>query len=206
MERRWLAEDPDLEPWRRLRGLGGLDRKRLAVVREVYAWREALASRLNRPARFLLRDDLVVEVAKRMPKSERDLAVLRGLPKRDHADLLAAVAKGVATDPDTHPIAVERDNDPPQVALVTNLLQAVLGAFCAKEKLTPALVATTSDLKQLVRAKVIDQPIPEDSNLNRGWRSEFVLPVLLEVLEGRRGVRVGDLRTATPFVIETAED
>src|SRR5207237_5180955 len=40
MERRWLADDPDLEPWRKLRGLGGLDCRRLAIVREGFAWRE----------------------------------------------------------------------------------------------------------------------------------------------------------------------
>ena len=183
MERRWLAEDPELEPWRRLRGLGNLDRKRLAVVKEVFAWREALASKLNRPSRYLLRDDLVIEVAKRMPKSDPRLAVLRGLPHRDHADLLAAVSRGLAIDPEDHPTAVERDNDPPQVGLVTSLLQAVLGALWAKEKLTPSLVATTADVKQLVRSRVAELPLPEDSNLVRGWRGQH-LPVLKEVLEG----------------------
>jgi ribonuclease D len=202
LERRWLADDPDLEPWRKLRGLGSLDGKRLAVVREVYAWREGLAARLNRPARFLLRDDLIVEVAKRMPKSERDLSVLRGLPKRDFADLLAAVARALASDPHAYPVAYERENDPPQVGLVTSLLQAVLGAFCSQEKLTQSLVATTADLKQLVRARISGQEAPEDSNLTRGWRAKHVLPVLLEVLDGRRAVKIGDLNSTTPFQIE----
>src|SRR5437763_3602704 len=46
--RRALAEDPAIERWRQLRGFGSLDRKRLAVVRELFAWREGVAERQNR--------------------------------------------------------------------------------------------------------------------------------------------------------------
>src|SRR5262245_11708385 len=42
------------EKWRRLRGLGQLGRRQLAVVRALYAWREETAERLNRPPRTLV--------------------------------------------------------------------------------------------------------------------------------------------------------
>ncbi|HEX4591445.1 MAG TPA: HRDC domain-containing protein, partial [Gemmataceae bacterium] len=69
--RRALAEDPEIERWRKLRGLGSLDRRRLAVVRELYAGREGIAERQNRPARTVVRDDLVVEIARRLPQREK---------------------------------------------------------------------------------------------------------------------------------------
>ena len=34
MQSRWLDDDPEREPWRKLRGLGGLNRRELAIVRE----------------------------------------------------------------------------------------------------------------------------------------------------------------------------
>src|SRR5947199_1969474 len=71
-------EDPVAEKWRKLRGLGSLDRRRLAVVRALYAWREAEAARTNRPTRAIIRDDLIVEIARRNPTRERDLQVVRG--------------------------------------------------------------------------------------------------------------------------------
>ena len=37
------AGGPSGERWRKLRGLGSLDRRKLAVVRELYAWREETA-------------------------------------------------------------------------------------------------------------------------------------------------------------------
>lgn len=201
--KRSLADAPDLEPWRKLRGLGSLDRRKLAVAREVFAWRDARAAKLNRPARFMLRDDLIIEVAKRLPKHERDLTVMRGVPKNAVQDLLAAVSRGLAVPAEALPAAVERDNDPAQVALVASFMLAVLGAYCAEQRLTPSLVATTSDIKAIVRARLTEQTPPADSVLTQGWRKHHVLPVLLEVLEGKRGVRVGDLRQPSPFVLES---
>src|SRR5262249_34900150 len=63
--RRSLMDGGEVERWRRLKGVANLDARRLAVVREVYRWREEAAAKRNRPARTVLRDDLVVEVAKR---------------------------------------------------------------------------------------------------------------------------------------------
>ena len=63
--KRAVADDPAVEKWRRLKGLGGLGRRELAVAREVFVWREEFAARLNRPPRVLLRDDLIVELARR---------------------------------------------------------------------------------------------------------------------------------------------
>jgi len=53
-----------------LRGLGALDRKRLAIVRALYLWREDMAARTNRPTRAIIRDDLILEIARRNPHRE----------------------------------------------------------------------------------------------------------------------------------------
>lgn len=200
LTRRALSEDPEIERWRKLRGLGSLDRKKLAIVRELYAWRESVAERQNRPSRTVLRDDLIVEVAKRAPRNERDLAVLRGLPNREHAAILEAVRRGRETPADALPAATERDNDPPQVGMVTSFLMSLLGDLCARWKITPGMVATNYDVKALVRAHFQQSDeVADDSALTRGWRSRHVLPVVRDILEGRQGVRVGDVRRTTPF-------
>jgi ribonuclease D len=199
--RRALAEDPAIERWRKLRGLGSLDRRRLSVVRELFAWRESLAERQNRPARTILRDDLVVEIARRMPQNERDLTVLRGLPRFDFTGILEAVRRGRELPADEWPSLPERDNDPPQVGLVASFLMAVLGDFCTRNSLTPGLAATTTDVKLLVRSRFQQSELPAESALTHGWRSRAVLPDLLAVLDGRRSVRIAEVRAASPFEV-----
>ena len=50
LKHRAVVENPAVEKWRKLRGVGSLDRKRLAIVREIYAWREEKAVYALRPA------------------------------------------------------------------------------------------------------------------------------------------------------------
>lgn len=194
--------DPAMEKWRKLRGLGQLDRRRLGVVRELYEWREETAARTNRPARTILRDDLIVEVARRNPTRPRDLQVVRGLPHRDVQAILDVVARARALPGDELPAVIEREIDPPQLGLVTNILQAVLGDLCVRRRLASNLVANTQDVRLLVRAHYQGAPPPEESLLAQGWRREHILPELLEVLEGRRSVRVADVTAEAPLALE----
>jgi ribonuclease D len=195
-------EEVPAEKWRKLRGLGSLDRRRLAVVRAIYNWREETAARMNRPARTIVRDDLIVEIARRNPARERDLQPIRGLPRRDLPAILAAVERARSLPPEQWPRAAEREQDPPQVGLVANVLQAVLGDLCVRRELAPGLVATSSDVKLLVRARMQGAAPPAESLLTQGWRAVHVLPALLAVLEGRRSLRIANVRAESPFVVE----
>ena len=76
---------------------------------------------------------------------------------------------------------------------------ALLADLCSRWKITPGMVATNYDVKSLVRARWQGSDPPEDSALTRGWRSQHVLPALLDVLEGRQSVRVGDIHKPAPF-------
>jgi ribonuclease D len=194
------------EKWRKLRGLGSLDRRRLAVVRALYRWREETAARTNRPTRGIIRDDLIVEIARRNPTHERDLQTLRGLPKRDLTDIVATVKQARELPPEEWPAAAERDQDPPQVALTASVLTAVLGDVCARLRLAPNLTASNADVKRLVRARFAGEPLPADTPLTQGWRAAAILPELLAVLDGRRTLRVADLTAAAPFAYAEADE
>jgi ribonuclease D len=198
-------EDPVGERWRKLRGLGSLDRRKLAVVRALFAWREGVAARTNRPARTILRDDLIIEIARRNPARERDLHVVRGLARRDLESIIRVVTEARALPPEECPDPVDREQDPPQVQLVGSVLSAVLGDLCARWRLAPNLVASNTDIKLLVRARLAGQPLPEDSLLTHGWRSANVLPELLAILDGRRALRIADVRAESPFAYEGAD-
>lgn len=187
-----------VEKWRKLRGLGALDRRRLAVVRELYAWREEMAARTNRPPRVIVRDDLLVEIARRNPARPRDLQVVRGLPKRDLDAIVEIVERARNLPVEDYPTVAEREQDLPQVAMVVGILMAALGDFCARERLAQGLVASTQDVKGLVRARLQTEE-PERSPLTGGWRAAHVLPHLRAVLEGRRALRIRDAGADAPL-------
>jgi ribonuclease D len=198
----WSPENPAAEErWRKLRGLGSLDRRKLAVVRALFTWREEEAARNNRPTRSIARDDLLIEIARRNPTKSRDLQVVRGLPKRDLETIVRVVEEAHALPLEQCPAALDREQDPPQVGLVSSVLLAVLADLCGRQRLAANLVATSSDIKELVRAELNGEP-PPDSQLTRGWRQQHVLPHLRAFLEGKRSVHVACLKSEAPFGYE----
>jgi ribonuclease D len=150
----------------------------------------------------LVRDDLLVELARRNPKSAAEVQVVRGMAKRFVTPMWDAIERARALNSDQLPRVEEREQDPPQVGLVVNLLAAILNDFCSRERLAVALAATTSDMKDLVRAKMRKQTPSETNPLMSGWRKDFVLPILRDVLDGRRAVRITDVGSESPFALE----
>ena len=190
------------DKWRKLKGLGVLDRRRLALAREMFAAREAIAAQMNRPPRVLVRDDLIVEIARRNPKSSQEVQSMRGMAKRFIGPMWDAIEKARSLPSDQWPHVEDREQDPAQVGLIVNVLGAILNDFCGKEKLAIGLTATTSDLKELVRAKMRKEPVSESNLLMMGWRKQHVLPMLLDVLDGKRTVRISDVHAESPFTLE----
>lgn len=199
-----LRDGGEAERWRKLKGTTNLDARRLAIVREVYLWRDSMAARRNRPARSVLRDDLIVEIAKRGPSTADELSTFRGIPRSDVAGILAAIQTAQEMAPDDWPEEGERDTDPHAVSLVANLLNVVLTDFCRRNDLTTPLVATASDIRRLVRATAAGEEVGEDCGLAVGWRKKHVLPILSEVVSGHRALRVKSLNGDSPIEYGTA--
>lgn len=201
---RSLGDEPGVERWRKLKGLGNLNRRELGIVRELFHWREEKAYEKNRPVRAIVRDDLLVEIARRDPRSERDLAVVRGVTRADLSDIVEVLNRVRKLPVEALPELPTRDDDPPHIGLLATFLGIVLQQLCVEWQLSPALVATVNDLKLLVRSLSRNQSLPETASLARGWRSRVVLPELCHLLEGRRLVRVAELGSGRPFQFSEA--
>ncbi|MCE9536069.1 MAG: HRDC domain-containing protein, partial [Nitrospirae bacterium] len=174
------------ERYQRIRGWDTLKPKGAVVLRELAAWREAEARRRNVPRGRVMRDEVLLQLARHPPKSVHELRGLRGVHSsevdRHGEQLLAAIASALALPPSAWPeVPRERKPDPESTGIV-ELLQAVLKARAAEQGIAPTMLATSSDLQTLVEAKqnrtTLDVPIL------RGWRRQLVGDLLLKVLDG----------------------
>jgi ribonuclease D len=197
-----VEEAAVVEKWRRLKGISSLNRKQLTAVRELFLWREELALRTNRPPRTLLRDDLLVEVVRRHPTSEKDLQSIRGLARRDLSGIMTVLERARKIPTEDMPELVDRVQDPPKVALVAGVLQAVMGDVAGRRQVAGNLIANGADMRELVRTRLQSEPLPHHSPFSTGWRAKHILPELLQVLDGKRSIRVTDLQAEMPFSVE----
>lgn len=89
--------DPDryrVQPhqaWRRIKAARRLQGMQRSVLRALAAWRENHAATVDRPRRWILRDETLLELARRMPADPESLRQIRGLdPSRlqQHGEIL----------------------------------------------------------------------------------------------------------------------
>jgi len=191
--------EPGLEKWRRLRGAGQLDRKKLALLKMIFDWREKRASKLNRPARTLMRDDLLLEVARRMPTTDRELNLVRGLQARDIPDLVEMANLARKMPPELCPEPPEKEVETPAMIIASGMLSAVLGDICIRQKLAQTMVASVAEIRAVVRAKAQKNPIPEGLSLREGWRRKLVWPLIEAVLDGKRLLRLKGFGSDSPI-------
>ncbi len=178
--------------------INGLDPKVRAVAWELAAWREETAREADRPATSVLNDAALVEIAKRRPASTRDLEQIRGLNegalRRRGKAIIAAVAQGRERDPipNTASRHVQPDSgDAPLIALA----EALVRTRATDAELAYELIAARADLQRIITAVRTgvdtDADALGDVRTLQGWRRELVGEELLELLHGRRELRIG---------------
>jgi ribonuclease D len=180
----------------RLPRVNSLDPPQRAVARELVEWREELAERGNRPVSSVLQDATLVEVAKRRPQTAERLSQIRGLHestlRRRGRDILEAVARG--REREGIPVEGERPTQPDAAdAPLIALSEALVRARASSAGLAYELLATRADLQRIVTAVRSDDDSPGDADVRtlQGWRREVVGAELLDLLAGRRSLRVG---------------
>jgi len=191
----WLQEDfaeltdpgtytivPDTM-WQRIKGNQHLKGMQLAVLQALAAWREQQAEQANRPRRWILKDEILIEMARRQPQDHKALERIRGLEtgviKRNGDTLLKLIAASKELPKEKWPQAKKRAASltSNQEAMV-DLLQCCLRLIAQQEEITPGALASKKELESLVAGdKTID--------LLHGWRKALVGDVLVEVLEGK---------------------
>jgi ribonuclease D len=173
--------------------VNSLEPAQRAVARELVEWREDAARTGDRPVSGVLHDAALVEIAKRRPQSVDRLRQIRGLNDatlhRRGRSIVEAVARGRERDPipvegvkPTQPDA----EDAPLIALG----EALARTRAMEAGLAYELIAARADLQRIVTAAREGEPEPDVRTL-QGWRREVVGDELLELLNGRRALRVG---------------
>ncbi len=186
--------------YQRIRGWDNLRPRSAAVLRELAAWREEEARRRNVPRGRVVRDEVLLELARRTPSTSALLRATRGLHPsevdRKGEAILAAIRAGLALPKSDWPEIPRAAKPEPETAGLADLLQAVLKARALEMDIAPSLLASSADLQALVEARedrsTLDIPILQ------GWRRELAGETLLDVLEGKISIctdpRNGKLR------------
>lgn len=198
----WLSadfarlEDPasyevvPLEQWRRVKRISSLNRRQLAIAREVTAWRELEAQRRDVPKRWVIGDESIVEVARRAPRSAEEVAAVRGVADKvgrsGQRELVAAVVRGIDVPEEELPSLGKRRRPAGDVDGAVDLMVALVRVRAKEHGVAMPLLASRDDLERLAAGD------REASPLLEGWRRSMVGNELLELLDGAVSMRLVD--------------
>jgi ribonuclease D len=184
---RLFQADPDRD-FVKIKGARTLSRRGLAILRELFRFRETRAVALNRPPQKVISDVLLLELARRPISQVQDMERIRGM-RTDYTSqygeaVLQATAVGLNI-PELKLPQLTRTAVPSKAETIkTDVLLLLLKVFCYAEDLAPDLVATRSDLEQLVRSYDSGKLSLNGLNLIQGWRDDIVGKKLMLALEG----------------------
>jgi ribonuclease D len=157
--------------WERLKLRTG-NRRQLALIQAIAAWREREAQRINIPRQRLVKDESIPEIAALAPADAEALTRARGISSgfaqgKSGVSLLAVIAAAKALPEEDLPRAErQRESQRASPALVA-LLKVLLNARAEQNNVAARLVASSEDIEALA----LDETA--DNAATQGWRAEM---------------------------------
>ncbi len=176
----------------------------LGRLRAIAAWREQEARTKNLPRGRIVKDETLAELAAHPPRTQADLARVRGLSATWKSNdigarLMAALETAEPLPRDELPDAAPRiPGLGKDGALVADLLKLLLKIRAREMNVAARLIARSAELDQLAAG------VREGLSLLNGWRADVFGNDALELVEGRMAFAVANGRLAMSRIGLTA--
>ena len=217
----WFAEEaralvdpakyrPDAERlYLRIPGAMRMNRRELAILREIAQLRDSLARERDVPLKYIIPDDVMGGIVSLRPATREDLAQLRrldaGARKAFGDRIVAAVAAGLALDDADLPRKPARPPGAERESIVS-CLAVLVGAIAAENELPPGLLTPRAALERVARelpatAEDVARTLEAGS-----WRAGLVAEPLRALLAGEIALTVGGAKGGSPHVARVAPE
>ncbi len=174
--------------WQKVKGLQNLKPQQLSILRELAAWREEEASERNRPRRWIIGDEILVDLARIQPRDIESIAAIRGVnadqAKRYGALWIECMEAGCSAPKEEWPVMKRHQKPSPDVDAIAELLMLVIRLEAEKQGITASAIASK---KQVVSMLQEDRPTLFDD-----WRGGLVNDVMMKVRQGELVIGVVD--------------
>jgi ribonuclease D len=206
---RWLSEVQDSRDrprWRRVSGVGNLSPRSLAIVRELWLWRRSEAERKDQPPRRVLRDDLIVELAKRKSDDIERIQAVRGMHRGMKPQMLQELAACIRRGMEASLDDLERETResmPSQLNVLGQFLSPALASICRSANVATSLAGTATDVRDLIAYRLGFTAAGDDPPvLASGWRAELVGHLIEELISGKKSIRIEDPLSEHPLAFD----
>ncbi len=191
------ATDPETyamhsdQRWKKVKGNQILKRPQLAVLRELAAWREEQAEKSDRPRKWILSDDILLDLSRQQPTTVEQVKEIRGInpdrSQKNHDIWLSLIKKGKEVPESDWPELPRAKKPSAHQNDLIDLLMLVIQIQAKKHNITAAVIAT--------RKQVANMILAGETTISDDWRGALVNDQIAaviagELLIGREGDKV----------------
>jgi len=173
--------------WKRIKFLSS-NKITMSVFKEIAQIREELAKSLNVPRNKIMRDDIIIKLAKNPPKDLTELDKLRGMNLKymnsSHKTLILKSIETGKKNNNTDWLNNNVKNNNVSKAVI-DILKIILLSCAEKYNISPLLIANREDIKHIAQGK-------KDVKALKGWRYEIFGSSALKLIEGSLTLTVKD--------------
>jgi ribonuclease D len=179
------------ELWKRLKGMQKLKGVELEIARQLCQWREQMAQQKDLPRRWVVKDDLIIEIARLKPSKITDLDSIRDVNEKfiqRHGDRLLQIVEAALKTPDSQwPTHDTKQSLSTHQQALGDCLMGLCRVAAEDNRIAMATLATRKDIDNLIINR-------KNSRLSQGWRFDMVGEKLLNFIFGQTVVGVRDNR------------
>ena len=191
--------------WRRVSGIARLKPAQLAIVKELWIWRNKEAERKDRTPKRVLADDLIVELSRRGTSAPAQIKAIRGFGNRVQASLIDGISEAIE-----RALKMPKSDYPKRITSTKTINLGLLGQFlttalnvlCRTEQISSSIVGTAQEVRDVAAMRLGILKLSEKPRLLTGWRAEIVGQLIDQVLDGRVAIRVDDPKSDHPLKME----
>ncbi len=182
----WSPPEDDGMAFLKVKGASRLDPAGLAVLRELFLFRDTRAAKKDLPRFRVMRNQFLLDLVRARPSTPEELDRVQGLPRAFAGGsglgraLLHAVRKGIEAEPFQRPVSEpsgRRRMEPDQEKRLKELLGA-RDKIAEELELEPSLLGSRKLLTSLLLLKEDGQDWTTVEGLRR-WQKSVLAPILL---------------------------
>jgi len=153
---RWASDDAG-NGFLKVKGARDLERRALALFRELVQWRDAAALKLDRATFRVVANEVLLEAAATAPRDKKSLGAIKGMPRgileRSAEEILAAIERGLSVpeaDLPKFPKSARWDRDPAFDQKV-GALKSVRDEAATRLELDPGVLCSRERMEAVAR-------------------------------------------------------
>ena len=176
----------------KIKNLRSLKPRNLTVLQKIAAWREGEAVNRDCLAKSIIRDDTLLEIARKIPRDIKTLSAIRGLYQKELSKCGVAILNAIESAMEIEEadlVELTKNNGHATTRGVEELLAAYVQIRSEELKIEPSLLADRKKIHSFVshfeQKQVMDEHI-----LFQGWRKELIGIPMLSLLSGKMGLKI----------------